>query len=70
MAHRWGTCNGFIRADRQLRQFAQEGYCERLNLSQKLHKGLMKPENTEIAWFDFRPQYRVAENNQLEFVGR
>lgn len=53
MASEYGVRNYYHRAERTLREFAELGYCERLNWAQKVSLNLMKPEQQEIAWVKF-----------------
>ena len=62
MARDWGANNGFLRAERCLREFGEEGRCERLNWPQKVHLRLMRPEQTEIAWVRFFSNNIVNRN--------
>lgn len=53
LASKWGCDHYYHRSERTLREFAEHGLCERLNWAQKVAFGLMRPEQTEIAWFKF-----------------
>ena len=65
-AIQWGLDNFYIGSRNVINLFVKDGYCERLNLAQKLSLGLLSAVQTEIAFYHFKKSRReISQQPEL-----